>query len=703
MAGETTKFDLTLSVNEGAPGLRAGLQYRTDLFDDATITRMLAHFQVVLEGIVSRPEQRISQLPMLTETERQQLLAWSETTENYPRDKCLHQLFEEQARRTPEAVAIVFEDRELTYGVLNRCANRLARKLQGLGVGPDVLVGLCVERSVELVIGILGILKAGGAYVPFDPNYPKDRLEFILQDCGAPVIVTQRHLSTNISSQEAVVVCLDAEHFSDDASEGDNLESNARPESLAYVIYTSGSTGRPKGVLVTHDNVVRLFRSTQASFDFTSADVWALFHSYAFDFSVWENWGALLNGGRLVIVPTSISRSPDEFARLIKARGITVLNQTPSAFRQLMPHLISAATTERSALRYVIFGGEALELQTLQPWFDCFGEETPKLINMYGITETTVHVTYRPISQADIKSRVGSVIGRPLPDLKVYVLDAHQQLQPLGIPGEIYVGGAGVANGYLHRPELMAERFITDPFSGDPQARLYRSGDLARWLLNGELEYLGRIDDQVKIRGYRIELGEIEAALSQSAQVREAMVIAREDTPGDKRLVAYVAADGELNLAEVRNRLSAVLPDYMVPSAFVRLHSFPLNSNGKIDRVALPPPDQSRPELGQRYVGPRTEIEATLCEIFGAVLRIDKVGIHDNFFELGGHSLLATQAVSRMRDALRKTIPLRNLFEAPTVSALALLIEKSKESQEAVHAPAIVRASRESYRVKLEK
>ena len=288
MAGETTKFDLTLSVHEGGPGLRAALQYSTDLFEETTITRMLAHFGFCLEGIVSRPERRISQLPMLTETERQQLFAWSETTENYPRDKCLHQLFEEQARRTPEAVAIVFEDRELTYGVLNRCANRLARKLQGLGVGPDVLVGLCVERSVELVIGILGILKAGGAYVPFDPNYPKDRLEFILQDCGAPVIVTQRHLATNISSQEAVVVCLDAEHFSDDASEGDNLESNARPESLAYVIYTSGSTGRPKGVLVTHDNVVRLFRSTQASFGFTSADVWALFHSYAFDFSVGE-------------------------------------------------------------------------------------------------------------------------------------------------------------------------------------------------------------------------------------------------------------------------------------------------------------------------------------------------------------------------------------------------------------------------------
>jgi amino acid adenylation domain-containing protein len=586
--------------------------------------------------------------------------------------------------------------------MLNRYADRLAQRLRGLGVGPDVLVGLCLERSVELVIGILGILKAGGAYLPLDPSYPKERLEFMLQDSGAPVIVTQRHVSASVPTQGAVLVCLDAEdlhEFSDAASKETNFASDTRPENLAYVIYTSGSTGKPKGVLVTHDNVVRLFRSTQAWFNFTSADVWTLFHSYAFDFSVWEIWGALLNGGRLVVVPSCTSRSPDEFALIIKASSVTVLNQTPSAFRQLMSQLISSATTDRLALRYVIFGGEALELQSLQPWFDHFGDEQPKLINMYGITETTVHVTYRPITQADLKSSAGSVIGRPIPDLGVYILDSRQHLQPVGVPGEIYVGGAGIARGYLKRPELTAERFIADPLGRNPQGRLYRSGDLARWLPSGELEYEGRIDDQVKIRGYRIELGEIEAALSNHVQVKEAVVIARQDTPGDKRLVAYVAADAKLAMQELRRHLTAKLPDYMIPSAFISVDALPLTSNGKVDRAALPLPDQSRPELSLSYVGPRTDIEATLCEVFAVMLRLDKVGIHDNFFDLGGHSLLATQAVSRMREALRKDIPLRHLFEAPTVSELALLVAKSDGRSDA---PAIVRASRDLYRLKLE-
>lgn len=702
IAGETTKFDLTLSVHEEALGFRVGLQYGTDLFDEETMTRMLAHFQVLLESIVSQPEQHIDELPILTETERHQLLAWSDTKEDYGTDKCLHQLFEEQVKRTPEAIAVVFEDQELTYGVLNRYADRLAQRLRELGVGPDVLVGLCVERSVDLVIGILGILKAGGAYLPLDPSYPKERLEFMLQDSGAPVIVTQRHISPSIPTRGAVRVCLDAEdlhEFSDDALKKTNFASDTRPENLAYVIYTSGSTGKPKGVLVTHDNVVRLFRSTQAWFHFTSADVWTLFHSYAFDFSVWEIWGALLNGGRLVVVPSCTSRSPDEFARLIKASSVTVLNQTPSAFRQLMSQLISSATTDRLALRYVVFGGEALELQSLRPWFDHFGDKQPKLINMYGITETTVHVTYRPIAQADLKSSAGCVIGRPIPDLGVYILDSRQHLQPVGVPGEIYVGGAGIARGYLRRPELTAERFIADPLGRNPQGRLYRSGDLARWLPSGELEYEGRIDHQVKIRGYRIELGEIEAALSNHAQVKEAVVIARQDTPGDKRLVAYVAADTKLATQELRRHLTAKLPDYMIPSAFISLEALPLTSNGKVDRAALPPPDQSRPELSSSYVGPRTDIEATLCEIFAVMLRLDKVGIHDNFFDLGGHSLLATQAVSRMREALQKDIPLRNLFEAPTVSELALLVAKSDGRSDA---PAIVRASRDLYRLKLE-
>lgn len=675
------------------------ITYDRSRFDHRSISRMLGHLQALLQGMAANPTQRLSDLPILAEAEKHQLLVeWNDTEREYPKNKCIHELFEEQAKRTPEAVAVVFEDQQLTYRELNRRANRLAHRLRGLGVGPDVLVGLCVERSIELVIGILGILKAGGAYVPFDPSYPKDRLEFMLKDSDVSVLLTQKHLSANLSSHESPVVYLDGEHLkasADDTLKEANLESGAKPDNLAYVIYTSGSTGKPKGTLITHYNVVRLFQSTKEWFDFNSSDVWTLFHSYAFDFSVWEIWGALLNGGRLVVVPDSVSRSPEEFAALTKEKGVTVLNQTPSAFRQLIPHLISIAAAERSALRYVIFGGEALELQSLQPWLDRYGDETPKLINMYGITETTVHVTYRPITQADIKSGLGSVIGRSIPDLTVYVLDSHQQLQPIGIPGEIYVGGAGVARGYLQRPELTAQRFVTDPFSNDPRARLYRSGDLARRLPNGELEYLGRIDDQVKIRGFRIELGEIEAALNQHVQVREAVVIAREDTPGDKRLVAYFAADDGLAIEELRSRLSAALPNYMVPSAFVRLDSLPLTSNGKIDRAALPSPDQSRPELGQCYVGPRTEIEATLCEIFGTVLRVDKVGIHDNFFDLGGHSLLATQVIARIRSALDVEIPLRRLFEGPTIHGLARYIWEARQTLQAPRRPPICPAIRD--------
>jgi amino acid adenylation domain-containing protein len=679
LAGETTKFDLTLSMTEGATGLRAGLQYSIDLFDEPTITRMLGHFQTLLEGIVAHPDHCMSDLPILTEAERLQLLVWSETKEEYPKDICLHQLFEEQAKQTPEAIAVVFEDRQLTYRGLNRRANHVARGLRRLGVGPDILVGLCVERSVELVIGILAILKAGGAYAPFDPSYPKDRLEFMLKDSDVPVLLAQKHVADNLPAHEAAIVYLDVENWdtsSAEALDGANLESQAKPDSLAYVVYTSGSTGKPKGVLVTHDNVVRLFQSTKAWFNFDVSDVWTLFHSYAFDFSVWEIWGALLHGGRLVVVPHPVGRSPEEFAALVKQNGVTVLNQTPSAFRQLMPYLTDSKNHDRLDLRFVIFGGEALELQSLKPWFECYGDENPKLINMYGITETTVHVTYRPIKRADIESGTGSVIGKPIPDLKVYLLDKRKALVPIGVAGEIFVGGAGVAKGYLGRDELTAERFIPDSVSNTPEAKLYRSGDLARWSPDGELEYLGRIDDQVKIRGFRIELGEIEAVLSQHPVVYSSLVVAREDEPGDKRLVAYVvAAPGAiLSANELRSFLQQKLPEYMVPSVFMSVGSLPLTPNGKLDRKALPEPDQSRPELDESFAAPRTPVEEILANIWAEVLKLDKVGIHDNFFELGGHSLLATQVIARINDVFGTNVHLRRLFETPTIAGLAVSI-----------------------------
>ena len=671
------QFDLSLHLYEDVGGYTGRFEYCSDLFEAQTIRRLCGHYGNLLEAIVCDPNRSISMLPLLTDAERHQLLVeWNATKRNYPKNKCLHQLFEAQAEKTPDAVAVLYANQQLTYRELNARANRLACYLQQLGVGPDVLVGLCVERSLELVIGILGILKAGGAYVPLDPAYPKERLEFMLGDSQVTVLLTQKHLISDLPLHQASVVVLDSDNFNADCEtsrEQTNLSSSVNPENLAYVIYTSGSTGKPKGALVTHYNVVRLLQSTDDWFHFDQSDVWTLFHSYAFDFTVWEIWGALLYGGRLVVVPHSVTRSPEEFAALIREHQVTVLNQTPSAFYQLMPNLLSTTAPEQLALRYVIFGGEALHLHNLQRWFDHYGDQRPQLINMYGITETTVHVTYRPITQEDLHSGAGSVIGTPIPDLKIYVLNAQQKLQPIGVPGEMYIGGAGLARGYLQRHELTAERFIADPFSNDPQAKLYRSGDIARWLAHGELEYLGRIDDQVKIRGFRIELGEIEAILNQHPLVHESVAVAREDTPGDKRLVAYIVPNREPAPAirELRSFLKEKLPDYMVPSAYVLLDSLPLTLNGKVDRRALPDPGRTEQQEYNEYVAPRDETERVLCRVWSEVLGVHRVGLDDDFFAIGGHSLLAAKLFARLDEEFGRSLSLGVLFTAPTVRLLA--------------------------------
>ncbi len=474
----------------------------------------------------------------MTQPEQQQLLIeWNNTHADYPSDKCIHQLFEEQVKRTPNAVAVVFDNQQLTYYELNCRANQLAHYLHSLGVKPDTLVGLCVERSLAAIVGVLGILKAGSAYVPIDPEYPTERLRFMLEDAQVKVLLTQQQLVESIPQHQAHLVCLDSD-WEKIAQECElNSENTAAPDNLAYVIYTSGSTGKPKGVLVNHSNVVRLFAATNAWYNFNSQDVWTLFHSYAFDFSVWEIWGALLYGGRLVVVPYLVTRSPESFYELLCQEKVTVLNQTPSAFRQLIQAEQAISYAGRNAiatagdlnLRLVIFGGEALELKSLQPWFERHGDQMPQLVNMYGITETTVHVTYRPLGKTDLYG-TASVIGRPIPDLEVYVLDEYFQPVPIGVPGEMYVGGAGVAHGYLNRPELTEQRFISHPFSNNLQERLYKTGDLARYLPSGELEYLGRIDNQVKIRGFRIELGEIEALMSQHPAIWACGVVRSEDT-----------------------------------------------------------------------------------------------------------------------------------------------------------------------------
>ncbi|HLP88084.1 MAG TPA: amino acid adenylation domain-containing protein [Nostocaceae cyanobacterium] len=666
----TTKFDLTLVLEEVEAGLFGKFEYNTDLFDAVTIERLAANFEVLLNGIIAEPEQQLGQLRLLNQTEEGQLLEWSRGKTEILPELCLHQLFEVQVEKTPDAVAVVFESEKLTYWELNQRANQLAHYLQKLGIGTEVLVGICVERSLEMLVGILAILKAGGAYVPLDPTYPQERLGYMLTDAQVSVLLTQKHLLATLPAHNAKVICLDADENLFLSQSTANPISNTTSANLAYVIYTSGSTGQPKGVLINHGNVARLFTAVQPWYNFQQQDVWTLFHSYAFDFSVWEIWGALLYGGRLVVVPYWVSRSPAAFYKLLSQEQVTILNQTPSAFRQLIKVEESTDAIQNLSLRLVIFGGEALDIQSLRPWFARHGDKSPQLVNMYGITETTIHVTYRPLTVADLET-TASVIGRPIPDLSVYLLDQNQQLVPIGVAGEMYIGGSGVARGYLHRSDITDERFITHPLS--QEGKLYKSGDLARYLPNGELEYLGRIDYQVKIRGFRIEIGEIEAALNQYPDVGETVVIAREDVPGNQRLVAYLGSKNNqvFNISQLRSFLQAKLPSYMLPEAFVVLDSLPLTANGKVDRRALPAPDKFRPELEVALVLPQTEVEKVITGIWQQVLKIEQIGIDDNFFDLGGHSLLMVRVHEQLRTRFNTNLSILDLFRYPTVSSLS--------------------------------
>ncbi|MEH2377487.1 MAG: amino acid adenylation domain-containing protein [Nostoc sp.] len=622
-------------------------------------------------------------LPILKESEKHLLTEWNHTQTDYPQQACIHQLFEAQVELTPEAVAVVFEEQQLTYRELNIKANQLAQYLQNLGVRTDVLVGICVERSLEMIVGLLGILKAGGAYAPLDPNYPVERLAFILEDAQVSVLLTQEHLLNNFPQNHTQVLCLDSDREILSQYSSENPTSSVTSENLAYIIYTSGSTGKPKGVLINHSNVVRLFKATEHWYHFNQNDVWTLFHSFAFDFSVWEIWGALIYGGRLVVVPYLVSRSPEAFYELLCKEKVTVLNQTPSAFQQLIHTEQTIADSGNLTLRWVIFGGEALEIQSLKPWFTRHGYEFPRLVNMYGITETTVHVTYRPITEDDLRLGVCSVIGCPIPDLQLYVLDERRQLVNVGVTGEIYVGGAGLARGYLNRPDLTAKAFIANPLSNDPKARLYKTGDLARYLPNGDLEYLGRIDHQVKIRGFRIELGEIEREIARYPDVSEIVVLARQEETDEKQLIAYVVP--HQNSSDTSNQLRSFLkqrlPDYMVPSAFVLLESMPLTVNGKVDRQKLPAPSRERPQLEQAYIAPQSDLERLLAGILSDLLKIDRVGIDDNFFDLGGTSISILQVTARVQQELSIQLPAVKLFQYSTIGSLAKYLHSNQNSQ----------------------
>ncbi|NUQ74150.1 MAG: amino acid adenylation domain-containing protein [Polyangiaceae bacterium] len=683
----TSKFDLTLHIDERADGAIVRFEYDKSLFETTTIARMAAHFENLLEATVADPTTRIADLPLLTAEELRKLIESRQPRESFPSDACLHEVFEAQVARAPRAGAVYCDGMSRSYQQLDVQANQVANYLRKLGVGPDTMVGLCMERSVGMLVAMLGILKAGGAYVPLDPNYPSARLSYMLEDTGTSVILTERRLVERIPNSKATIVSMDAdwERIAKESSE--KPASGVTPDNLAYVIYTSGSTGKPKGVMLPHRNVVRLFRSTEEWFHFDDKDVWTMFHSYAFDFSVWEIWGALFYGGRLVIVPYSVSRSPEAFYELLCSQRVTVLNQTPSAFRQLIHIEEHEGVSPNLRLRLVIFGGEALDFQSLKPWFDRHGDESPRLINMYGITETTVHVTYRPVTKADLRQGTSSRVGIPIPDLEVHILDPYLQPVPIGVAGEIFVGGAGLARGYLNRPDLTADKFIRHPFNDASDARLYRSGDRGRYLMDGDIEYLGRIDHQVKVRGFRIELREIESILVQHHEIREALVIVREDSPGDQRIVAYlVKARRQVpTTSELRSFLREKLPDYMIPSAFVFMDSIPLTPNGKVSRKSLPAPDRNRPSLMPIFRLPSNPIEMVLLSIWTQVLKVDQIGVKDDFFSLGGHSLLAAQMIARVRERFRIDVRhssylLRQFLENPTISGFADVIEMIREA-----------------------
>ncbi len=587
----------------------------------------------------------------------------------------IHQCFEYQAKTTPNAIALHFEDETRSYEQLNQQANQLAHYLQAKGVGVGDFVSLYLDRSFEMIVAILGVLKSGAVYVPIDPDTPAQRVQFIAIDAQTELLLTQQKLASDIEGVTAQVISLDAEWTSIAQYTKHNPDLDISVDKLAYVIYTSGSTGKPKGVLITHHNVIRLLTETENWYHFNDDDIWTLFHSYAFDVSVWEMWGALFYGGQLVIPSYKISRSPQHFYELLVAKQVTVLCQTPSAFRPLLQVEATHGAHPDLNLRLIIFAGEALALHTLKPWFDAHGDERPQIINMYGITETTVHAMYCRITEADLDS--GSIIGEPIPDLQIHILDEQMNPSSQCVPGEIYVGGAGVGRGYHNRPELTAARFIADPFSDDPQARLYRSGDLAQHLPDGNIEFLGRMDHQVKIRGFRVELGEIEATLAEHPDLQEVVVLAREDQSGQQKLVAYIipAANTIPTVTDLQQFLQPKLPTYMTPSAFVSLEAMPLTTNGKLDRKALPNPDVTRPALNSPYVSARTQLETILVDLWQTTLNLEGIGVKDNFFELGGDSLSGAVVINALQQQLGEYLYIVALFDAPTIVQMADYLE----------------------------
>ena len=664
---ESAAYPLTLLAEPGEQ-MRLRMMYDSSRFSGPTVTRILDHVRTVLTTMAVNPEQNLSGLQFLTDAERGQLLVeWNQTEAPYPRDKCLPELIEDQVARTPQTIAALSEQGTLNYEELNERANQLARYLRSLGIGPEVRVGICLDRSLEMIVGILGILKAGGAYVPLDPTYPAERLSYMLQDSQSQVLLTQQGLHSQLPEFSGTVVELGSQWPEIARNSTQDLDTITTPENLAYVIYTSGSTGKPKGVAICHRSAVAFLNWVHQVFSKDDLGGVLASTSICFDLSVFEIFAPLSCGGSAIVVKNALALA--ELSETT-AQRVSLINTVPSAMRELVRMKAVPAS-----VRIVNLAGEALPADLVSEIYEVC--EVKQVFNLYGPSEDTTYSTYAHIPRTHDAIQVP--IGKPIKNTQVYVLDERMEPLPIGAPGELLIGGEGLARGYLGRPALTAERFVPDPFSKREGSRLYRTGDWVRWRADGALDFIGRVDHQVKIRGYRIEMGEIESALCNLEKVEQAVVVAREDQPGEKRLVAYVVACKEIETQELQDSLKQNLPEYMIPADFVMLKSMPLTPNGKVDRRALPAPAKDRLRSKHDYVAPRTATESLLAQIWSEILGLDRISVEDNFFTLGGHSLQATRVVARMRDAFKMDVPLPLLFQATTIAKLAEVVEQLKQ------------------------
>jgi amino acid adenylation domain-containing protein/thioester reductase-like protein len=674
---KTANFDLTLSMVDTDTGLKGSIEYNTDLFDADRITRMLGHFQTLLTGIVDAPQLNISHLPLLTISEQKKLQVWNQTTKkDVSIDLCIHELFVAQVERTPDNIAIIFEHETITYKQLNERANQLTDYLRSLGVKPEVLVGLCFKRSIDMIVGILGILKAGGAYIPLDPDYPQERLSMMLNDAQVSVLLTQKQLIPQLPTHTARVLCFDDTNWQTSSESIINVANITQPSNLAYVIYTSGSTGKPKGVAIEHRSLVNFVQAAVAEYEIAPQDRILQFASLSFDAACEEIFPTLVQGATLVLRTDEMIATIPKFLEQCNQNSISVLDLPTAFWHLLMAELSTSELTLPASVRLVIIGGEKVLPDKVNTWRQRV--TGVRLVNSYGPTETTVVATVCELAETEELVNNELTIGRPISNVQTYILDAHLQPVPIGIPGELYIGGAGLARGYLHQFQSTAAKFIAHPDSRKSSDRLYKTGDLVRYRQDGQIEFLGRIDNQVKLRGFRIELGEIEALLGNHPDIKESVVVVREYQPGQQQLVAYIVPKA-VNYAGVKSHdikqfLQNNLPSYMIPSVFMILESLPLTPNGKIDHKALPQPEHQ--ETRKDFVSPHTATQITLAQIFSQVLNVQQVGINDNFFELGGNSLLTTKLILKINTVFGVDLPLRILFASPNVASLATSLDQ---------------------------